>query len=475
MTAIETPETPDLSRSTSELASRLAADLAGAVLLPTMPGYDDEVASFNAGLTHRPDVVVAAATAEDVRAAVAAASELGVTIGVQATGHGALEPLTGGLLISTRRLDLVEVDPAARTARVGAGVTWRQVIDAAGRHGLAPLNGSASNVGVVGYLLGGGLPVMGRRFGFAADHVRALEVVTPDAVRRTVDAVNEPDLFWGLRGGAGNLAVVTEVTIDLFPVSTVYGGGIYYAEESIPTVLHGYREWSATLPDACCTSVAVVRLPPLPDVPEPLRGKTVAHLRVCHIGDAAEGERLLAPMRQVATPMIDMVGPMPYGAVDQIHQDPDHPVPFTEAGVLLRELTADTVDAILAHVGPGVPSPVLMCELRQLGGAFARQPEHPNAVGGRDAGYSLFCLAILAPPIADIAPAAVAAVVEAAEPWTTGQTALNLHGHRGDEADRARAWTPQDYRRLGALRGQVDPRGLLVSGHVIAPRAPMQG
>lgn len=234
-----------------------------------------------------------------MQAALRYAAAHGLPVGVQATGHGATAPLDAGVLISTRRLDGLAVDPIARTATVGAGVRWRDVIAAAAVHGLAPLSGSSSDVSAVGYTLGGGLPVMGRTFGFAADRVRALDVVTADASLHHVDAANEPELFWGLCGGKGNLGIVTAMTIELVEVATVYGGGVFYPAAHIPAVLHAYPAWAATLPEQTSSSVAILRLPPVPQIPEPLRGQTVAHLRVCHVGDSTSGERLVAPMRAV--------------------------------------------------------------------------------------------------------------------------------------------------------------------------------
>ena len=402
-----------------------------------------------------------------MRAALRFAAAHGLPVAVQATGHGATTPIDAGVLISTRRLDELTVDPIARTATVGAGVRWRSVIPAAAVHGLAPLSGSSSDVSVVGYTLGGGLPVMGRTFGFAADRVRALEVVTADARLHHVDADSDPDLFWGLCGGKGNLGIVTTMTIELIDVATVYGGGIFYPAPHISAVLHAYPAWAATLPVQTCSSVAILRLPPVPQLPEPLRGQTVAHLRLCHVGDATTGERLIAPMRAVAPALLDHLGDMPYTAVDSIHQDPDHPVPFCHRGALLRALTGQTIDALLAVAGPHVPIPLMLCELRQMGGALSRSPVAGNAVGGRDAAYSLFAIGLLTPETAQAAPAAVDAVIAAAEPWSTGHTLVNLHGPLGDEADRARAWDGPTYRRLADLSRRLDPAGLLRPGHRI--------
>ncbi|NKX49516.1 FAD-dependent oxidoreductase, partial [Arthrobacter deserti] len=173
----------------------------GPVLLPGDAGFEQEVAGYNLAVVHRPDVAVGVTDAADVSAAMKWAAARRMPVGVQATGHGANQVMEHGLLMTTGRMQELDVDPARRTARVGAGVRWRQVIDAAVPHGLIGLNGSTTDAGVVGYTLGGGLPVLGRVFGFAADHVPSIDIATPDGQLRTVDARNEPELFGLLRGG----------------------------------------------------------------------------------------------------------------------------------------------------------------------------------------------------------------------------------------------------------------------------------
>lgn len=461
MTAAVTPEIP----IRSDVAA-LAGQLSGPTFMPDDPGYAEEIAPFNLAVTHTPRLVVAPAAASDVAAAVGFAVRHRIPVGVQATGHGAVTPVDG-MLISTRRMQQLSVDPARRTATIGAGVRWASVIGAASDHGLTPLTGSQSGVGAIGYTLGGGLPVLGRTFGFAADLVRSLELVAADGAIRTVDAEHFPDLFWGLRGGKGNLGIVTCMTIDLVPVARLYGGCIFYAGEAMPEVLDTYRTWSAALPECTNSSLAILRLPPAPELPEPLRGRFVVQLRIAHVGDAAEGCALLAPMRAVGAAILDTVGEMPVTAIDNIHQDPHRPMPTYGRCALLRDLTAQGVDTLLAHVGPDVDTPVLMVELRQLGGALARQPLVPNAVTGRDAGFALVAIGVLAPPFASQVPSALDALVAAFAPDATGATFVNLHGAPGDATDRARAWTPATYQRLRELKATYDPSLTFRFGHAI--------
>jgi FAD/FMN-containing dehydrogenase len=219
-----------------ELKSRVR----GQVLLPDEEGYDSERAGWNLAVEHHPKVIVVAVSAEDVAAAVRFAASEGLPVAVQATGHGPSVSADGAVLISTRRMTELEINPASATARIGAGVKWETVIEEAAPHGLAPLVGSTPDVGAVGYLTGGGLPVLGRRYGFAADHVRVLELVTADGRLRLATANRHPELFWAVRGGKGNFGVVTAVETDLMPVPRLYGGGLLFPGAATREVLGGW-------------------------------------------------------------------------------------------------------------------------------------------------------------------------------------------------------------------------------------------
>ncbi|TKJ30287.1 FAD-linked oxidase [Blastococcus sp. CCUG 61487] len=444
----------------------LAAAVAGPVLRAGDPGLADEVAPFNLAHLLRPAVVVGATSTADVATAVGWAARAGMSVAVQATGHGLMSALDDAVLVTTSRLDRLEIDPAARTAVVGAGVRWRRVIDAAAEHGLAPLSGSSSDVGVVGYTLGGGTGVMARKHGFAADHVRRATLVTADGTARTVDADSDAELFWALRGGKGNLGIVTELEFGLVPVTDLHGGGIFYPGTAARELLHAYREWAPGLPEETTTSIAILRMPPDPDVPEPLRGQTVVHLRFAHLGPAEEGAALLAPMRAVAPSIIDTVAQMPYTAVDAIHVDPTEPLPSHHDGMTLRALPAEAVDALLEVAGPDVEVPLIMVELRQLGGALSRPAAVPNAVAGRDAAYSAWVLGLMAPPLVDVVPAAAGAVIDRLAPWAARGSLLNFLGPAGPQEVGA-LWSDGDLARLKALKRRLDPDGVFRHGHVV--------
>ncbi|MFI8087250.1 FAD-binding oxidoreductase [Streptomyces sp. NPDC086080] len=440
----------------------LRSEVSGPVYLPGDPGLAEEAAGFDLAVVRRPVAVVAAGRAQDVVAAVRWAAERRVPVAVQATGHGSV-PCDGGLFVSTRSMRGVLVNPERRLARIEAGTRWREVVDAAARHGLAPLSGSSSAVGAVGYTLGGGLGLLGREYGFAADHVTALDLVTADGRLRHVTADAEPELFWAVRGGRDQFGIVTAIEVRLFPVTTLYAGGIYFTASSTASVLHAYRTWAPTLPESASSSVALLRLPPLERLPEPLRGMFVVHLRYSYNGPAEEGEALLAPMRQSGEAVLDHIGRLPVTETDSVCQDPTEPMPLWHQGGLLRSLDADTVEALIAAAGPQADVPPLAVEIRQLGGALSRPASPPNAVAGRDGAYCLHVVGPLLPGLEEALPAAGNGIVDAVKPWSTGGALLNFCSISTPE-ETAAVWGAEDHARLLAVKRAEDPSGLFRFG-----------
>ncbi|AZG48506.1 FAD-binding oxidoreductase [Gordonia insulae] len=435
-----------------------AATIVGPVLTPGDAGYAEELAGFNVATVQAPDVVVGATSADDVAAAVRHARAHGLRIGVRATGHGPVVEGHGLLTITTSRMTEVTVDPIARTARVGAGARWRDVIAATAPHGLTGLVGSSSSVGVVGYTLGGGLSPLGRQFGYAADRVRSIEVVTADGTVRTVDAGAGSDLFWALLGGRDGCGIVTALEFDLVGLTTLYGGGIYFAGGAAEQVLHAWRRWAPTLPEEAGTSVAILRLPPDPMLPPPLQGQIAVHVRFTYTGDPAVGAQLLAPMTSVGPVLLQNVDVMPVAALDAVHMDPPGPMPSIERGSTVRDLPADAVDAILAVAGPTVASPLAIVEIRLLGGRLTAPQGVPNSVTARSASYSVLAIAVPAGPAAELAGPHVGAVNAAVAPWADGGL-LNFAGST-PAADLPGLWSTDDHDRLCAIRERHDPGGI---------------
>jgi FAD/FMN-containing dehydrogenase len=461
-TAAPRGATSDLS-----LLDRLRRRTTGPVLLADDPGVAAEVAPFNTRAVHRPDVVVGAACADDVVAAVRFGLDAGLPVAVQATGHGAVDAVRGGVLVTTGRMDDVSIDPQRRVARVGAGAKWAQVIAAAAPYGLAPLSGSTSDVGAVGYTLGGGVGPLGRRYGFSADRVRSVELVTGDGRLRRVDADDSTGLFWGLRGGKGNLGIVTAIEVELVPVARFYAGGVFFAGDDAPAVLHTWRRWVESVPEEMTSSVALLRLPDLPHVPPPLRGRLAVHLRIAFLGSAEDGERLVAPLRAAGRVLLDGVRERPFTEADAIHMDPTDPMPAWQGGRLLSALPAEAVDALLAVAGPGVQVPLVLAELRHLGGALGRPASVANAVPGRSAAFSVFALGPGMPDLEPAVRAAVGRVVDALAPWDVPERLVNFLGPELAPDQVAAAYPPAVAARLQELKDRFDPSGLFRHSHTL--------
>ncbi|WP_433475638.1 FAD-binding oxidoreductase [Spirillospora sp. CA-142024] len=434
----------------------------GPVYRPGDEGYDDERTGFQTAGPHRPSVIVGAVDADDVRAAVRHAAEHGLPVAVQNTGHGLPLTADGGLLISTRRMTGLRVDPEARSVWIKAGVRWAQVVEEAAKHGLAPLSGSSPGVGAVSYTLGGGVGLMSRLYGFAADHVPAIDVVTADGRARRVGPGDE--LFWALLGGRANFGVVTGLEIGLVPVPHLYGGGLYFDTAYIPDILEAWRTWSATAPDAMTSSIALMPVPDIPVFPEPLRGKHVAHVRIAYVGD--DGERLVAPLRAVGPRLIDTVDEMPYTASGTIHNEPPVPMAYHATNVALDRLDEETVGDLLALVGPGSPDRAIL-EIRHLGGAMAKEPSVPNAVGNRGAEYLVGVLSKLGPG-ADV-EALHTRVGDALERKASGRLLNFLFGANATPEQVRASYEPEIYERLAGLKAVYDPSNMFRLNHNIPP------
>jgi hypothetical protein len=444
--------------STAHAASSTASITSPGTLSPADPGYAAAVAAFNTTITPRPALVVEARSPDDVVAAVRHAAAEGLAVTVQATGHGLVSDLADSLLVSTRHLDSVRVDPATATAVVGGGATWTQVIAAAAPHGLMPICGSASGVGVAGFLLGGGHGPLSREFGVGSDHLRRVRLVTADGVERDVDAERDPQLFAALRGGKAGFGIVTELEVGLVPVSRLYAGGVFFPGEAAPTILPAWRDWVATLPEEASSSIALLRLPPDPSLPPPLQDRFVVHLRFTTTASAERGAELLAPVRTLAEPIADLVTEMPAAALDAVHSDPTDPMPVWDGSALLSELPDAALDALLALAGPGVETPLIMAELRALGGAIDRGRGEPDSVAGRGAAFALYSLAPMFPPVAGVAPAVAKGVVDALAPWSVG----SLPNFRGADHGGVLGllWDDATFARLLEIARRYDPDGM---------------
>jgi hypothetical protein len=445
----------------------LAVDLDGTLLRPGDPGWDAARQAWHLDVDQQPAAVAMVRTARDVVALVDAARHCGLRVAAQSTGHNAapLGDLAGTVLVRTGLMRDVEIDPVRRVARVQAGAWWMDVTNAAAVHGLAALAGSSPDVGVAGYVLGGGLSWLARSHGLAANSVLALEVVTADGLHRRVDADHDPELFWALRGGGGSFGIVTALELRLFPLTQVHAGVLFFPFDRAEEVLQAWREWLPTVPDSVTSVGRILHFPPLPDLPPHLAGRSFVVVEAaCQLGQD-EADRLLAPLRELG-PELDTFRPTPMTELSQLHMDPPGPVPGVGDGMLLEGLDADLVSGMVA-VSKATGSALLSLELRQLGGAVRRGAPSGGAVSSFDADVALFAVGITpTPEIAAAVRAAVTAVRYRMAPWSTGRCYLNFAEERkaGDVLFGA-----DIHSRLRQIKATYDPTDLIRSNQPVAP------
>jgi FAD/FMN-containing dehydrogenase len=444
-----------------ELKSRVS----GVVFEPGEPGFAEELAGFNTAVVHTPQLVVGVASTADVVAAVTYAAANGLAVRMQATGHGAEVPITDGLVITTKRLDALSVDPAARTATIGAGVPWSAVVAEAAAHDLAPITGSAATVGAVGYILGGGLGPLARSHGFSSDYLLGATVVT--AAGEVVDASPEgdADLFWAIRGGKGGFGVVTEARVRLVAIPELYAGSLTFDGAHAEAVLRGWIDWARTPSGDVTTSLLLIRFPDIEPIPAPIRGRFLATIRLAYPGPATEGEQLAAPLRALAPVERDDLGAMALGDVAAIHADPTEPGPGWGWGTLLEQLDDDFATVLTGQFNPTAPIPFLAIELRQLGQATREDVPEGSAVGGRDGAFAIHVIGAPDPALfAEVLPGAAAGFRAAIAPWIAPKTTVHYAGSFGDETEFRSAWPDATFERLVATRRRVDPDGVFAYG-----------
>lgn len=424
---------------------------------PVDPAYG-AAAPWNSAVASHPRAVATVQTGVDVAAAVRYAAGQGLRVAVRCTGHGAV-PLDGDvLLVHTASMTECTVHVGERWARVGAGARWRQIMDAAAAHGLAPVCGAAPDVGVVGHLTGGGIGPTARTFGVSSDYVRALDVVTGAGEMLHVTPTQHEGLFWGLRGGRSGLGIVTAVEIDLVGLPAFYGGCLWFEASDARTVLQQWRRWARTLPDEATTSAALVKLPSAAPLPAPIVGKQVLAVRYAWVGEQEVGKRCLEPIRQAATPLLDDVRRCSAGEIGTVHNDPHGSRAVRHCSALLNELPAEAVERLIDTVGDD-QDPGTFVELRLLGGAITTPRQHPSALCHRDAAYLLFVSELVTPdrgPVQD-----GRCLLAALAPWSVDGLFPNFV--TSDEPDQVnRCYDDETTSRLQSLADHYDPDRVLL-------------
>jgi FAD/FMN-containing dehydrogenase len=428
-------------------------------------------AAWNLAIDQRPAMVARPGNTDEVAAVVNFARENGLRVAVQAEGHGA-GALAGigddTLLLKTGRMTGAEIDADGRQARVAAAAKWQDVSALASPQGLAALSGSSAEVGVVGYTLGGGHGWLARKYGLASNSVIAAEVVTADGQLVRADLENEPDLFWALRGGGGNFGVVTTLEFELHPVPELYAGMLAWPWERTSDVLHAWREWVFGLPTEMGTWARILQVPPLPDVPEPVRGRALVVVEAAYLGAKESGGELLRPLRDLA-PELDTFAAVPPAALGHLHMDPEDPVPFAMGGQMLDELPAAAIDAIVEAAGPDSGSPLLSLELRLLGGALTQAPPDAGALASLDHAFlTLGVGMVMDPDMASAINGHLDLVSNALEPWDSGVTYANF---TDVPIDTRMCYPPETFDRLQEVKARYDRNELFRANHQIPSAA----
>jgi hypothetical protein len=444
----------------------LTRRLDGAVLTPDDDGWDAARRSWNTAVDQRPALVVLAGGPQDVATTLGFAAEAGLRVAPQPTGHGApsLGPLDGTILLRTSRLTEVEVDAERRIARVGAGALWNDVVGAAADAGLAALHGFSGTVGVAGYTLGGGLGWLGRLHGLACNAVAALDVVLADGCTLRVDADHEPELFWALRGGGGEPAIVTALELELFTVPEAFAGHLAWPLAQAGEVVEAFRSWTARLPDELTSAIRLLRYPPAPELPPELRGQAFAQITLVFAGDATAGAELVAPLREVGAPVADTLAMVAARDLPQVAGDPPGPLAGIGDSALVRELD---VDAYLAVGGPDAESALTSVELRHLGGALARSAPGHGVCDAIDAG---FLFSAVGTPTSPASAQALDDELDRAKDVLSGSaTGRTLLTFAEGQTDVAASFPADATARLRELDRRLDPDGIMQGNHALRP------
>ncbi|WP_405140461.1 FAD-binding oxidoreductase [Sphaerisporangium sp. NBC_01403] len=444
-------------------AAGLRRVVRGRVSVPGDEGFDDARRAWNLTVDQRVGAVVEVEDAADAAEVVCYARRHGFGVAVQPSGHGASDGLDGEILVRTGRMGGVRVWPERRLARVEAGASWGEVLADAGKHGLTGLAGSSPVVSVTGYTLGGGLSWFGRRHGLAANSVRAFDVVDAEGAAKRVTAESDAELFWALRGGGGDFALVTAMEFDLFPAPKLYGGRIIWPADRAADVLAAFRDITAEAPEELSVWYAVMQFPPFPELPEPLRGLSAVVVDVTFLGESAEGRGLLDRFDRVPGVIADTRGEVAVRDLGGICAEPTLPSPSMMRAELLGRLDDAAASAFLSASAPGSGAPLASVQIRHLGGALSRLAPDAGACGNIREPYLVGALGIT--PTPEAAQAVRARQEElrlALALHTTGTKPFNFLAH---EESAVSAFPGDVLARLRDAKRHHDPLGVFRGNH----------
>jgi FAD/FMN-containing dehydrogenase len=450
----------------------LEATLRGRLVRPAEPDFDQARAVWNAAHDRRPALIIRCAGTADVVRAVEFARSEGLEVAVRGGAHSiaGFSTCNGGVVIDTSAMKGIRVDPAGRRAIAQPGLTWSEFDHETQAFGLAVTGGLVSSTGIAGFTLGGGIGWLLRKCGLTCDNLLSADVVTADGQLVTASEQEHPELFWALRGGGGNFGVVTSLEYRLHPVGPlVFAGPVFYAAEDAAQVLRAWRDLTATMPDELTTVANILVAPPVPFLPEAVHGQMVLGLLGAYAGSVEDGERAAQPLRTLAEPIADLMGPMPYIAMQSLID------PLWEAGVhnyftgaLLERLTDETIETLLAQHAEG-RAPAHELHLHHCGGAMARVPADATAFAHRDAAFVLNIIA--RSPDRDGFEEHTGwarATHQAMAPWSTGGGYVNFTSEPGQDKVQA-CYPPGTYARLVGVKDRYDPTNLFRLNQNIRP------
>lgn len=461
MSITTTTDRPTSPEGRADTFAALRPLVSGRLVTPTDPDWDRARTPWIVNVDQHPAAVLEVADARDVVEAVRWGAQHGVAVAAQPTGHAPRAAVDGTLLLRTRALGGIEVDLARRTATAGAGVKWGELLAALDGTGLIALAGSNPDPTVVGLTLGGGLSWFSRKHGFTANSVVSFDVVDAQGVAQHVTRASDPELFWALRGGGGDFAIVTAVEIGLVEAPQLHGGRLWWPVEHTAAVLRDFRDLATYAPRELTMWAHVHHFPPMPELPEVLRGRSFVSIALTHLGPADELDRLLRPLRAAAPVEMDTVGPVEPSTLGAVAMEPTDPMPGLERCLLLDGLDDAGLDALVEAVADPRTCPLTVVQLRHLGGAFAEAAPGGGAVSPVTASYSLFALGVPAfPELAEAIPHAFAAVEAAVDHLRAERLMPNLTGAGQDDAAGYEAGT---LARLRTLKRARDPQGVIRS------------
>jgi hypothetical protein len=440
----------------------------GNVHLPGDPGYDAARTPWNVAVRQLPAAVAVPRDAADVSAVVRAAAAAGLRVAPQSTGHNAGPLAAHGLedvvIVRTSSLTEVSVDTERGVIRVGGGTLWEPAVDAAAEVGQAVLHGSSPDVGIAGYSLGGGMGWFARKLGLATNSLTAVEIVIGDGTLVRADATTYPELFWAVRGGGGNFGVVTALEFRMYPIETAYAGMLVWDQAHAETVLRSWSRWAPGAPDEVTTSFRLMNLPPLPELPEVFRGRSLVVIDGAVLDSDERATEILADLRALA-PEMDTFARVPARTLVRLHMDPEGNTPVVSDSAMLGELSEAAIQAFLEAAGPGSGTSLLMAELRQLGGALGRPHEGGGVLSHLEGSFAMFAAAIAPTPEAGALGLADAHRLTAAlAPFGNGRSYLNF---AEGVTDARTAYAEDHWIQLKGIRGAVDEHGTFLANHTI--------